>query len=89
MASGGSGDSSQKIDTLLDKIPTLVEGQLTNLKSEMLGVQQATMAEIKKIKYTDAPKFKKKSHEEQWKLNRKILDNLEGASEALRRTQEA
>ena len=49
----------------------------------MLGVQQATMAEIKKIKYTDAPKFKKKSHEEQWKLNRKILDNLEGASEAL------
>ena len=77
------GDFSQKIDTLLDKITTLVKGQLTNIKSEMLGVQQATMAEIKKIKYTDAPKFKKTSHEEQWKLNRKILDNLEEASEAL------
>ena len=40
----------------------------------MLGVQQATMA---------APKFKKKSHEEQWKVNRTILDNFEEASEAL------
>ena len=71
------------MENLVEKISSLVQGQLDGFRAEILGAQQATMTEVKRIKYAEPPKFKRKSHEEQWKVNRKVLDNLEGASEAL------
>ena len=71
------------MDNLSKKISSLVQGQLDSVRAEILGTQQATMTEVKKIKYAEPPKFKRKSNKEQWKVNRKGLDDLEGASEAL------
>ena len=71
------------MDNLSKKISSLVQGQLDSVRAEILGTQQATMTEVKKIKYAEPPKFKRKSNKEQWKVKRKGLDDLEGASEAL------
>ena len=68
-------------EALVQRIDRLVCERLEGLRKDFLCTQAETVSEIRKAKWEEPPKFRKKGHEEQFKFNSKILATLEEAKD--------
>ena len=66
---------------------TLLEGSVQQLKRSSTESAENQLREIKKLKYSEPHRFKKKANEDQHKFNRKVIDSLAEVSKALERSE--
>ena len=82
---------SQQIEknnaSLLKSMQTLLEGSVTQLKRSSDENADNQLKEIKKLKYSEPHRFKRKANEDQHKFNVKVLDSLSDVSTALEKKE--
>ena len=73
--------------TLLQSMQTLLESSVQQLKRSSTESTENQLREIKKLKYSEPHRFKKKANEDQHKFNTKVIDSLAEVSEALEKNE--
>ncbi len=73
--------------TLLQSMQTLLESSVQQLKRSSTESAENQLREIKKLKYSEPHRFKKKANEDQHKFNTKVIDSLAEVSEALEKNE--
>ena len=69
--------------TLLDSMKSLLDSSVQQLKRSSTENTENQLKEIKKLKYSEPQKFKKKANEDQYKFNAKLADSMVEVSETL------
>lgn len=69
---------------LIVQMKSIFHESVTELKRSSADQTQVQIREMKKLKFSDVPKFKKLGNEDQFKFNSRVEDNLKEASDALR-----
>ena len=73
---------AKKNDCLLASMKSMLESSLTDLKRSHAETADSFITEIKKLKFDEPHRFKKKGNEEQYRFNLKFGDAIEEAKEA-------
>ena len=73
--------------TLLQSMQALMEISIQQLKRSSNENADKQLKEIKRLKYSEPHRFKKKANEDQHRFNAKVLDSLSDASDALQQAE--
>ena len=73
---------AKKNDCLLASMKSMLESSLTDLKRSHAETADSHLNEIKKLKFDEPHRFKKKGSEDQYRFNLKVGDAIEEAKEA-------
>ena len=73
---------AKKNDCLLASMKSMLESSLTDLKRSHAETADSHLNEIKKLKFDEPHRFKKKGNEDQYRFNLKVGDAIEEAKEA-------
>ena len=73
---------AKKNESLLASMKLMLESSLTDLKRSHAETADSHVNEIKKLKFDEAHRFKKKWNEDQYRFNVKVGDAIEEAKEA-------
>ena len=77
----------QNNHTLLESMKALLDTSLLQLKRSSTENAETQLKEIKKLKYSEPHRFKKKANEDQYKFNSKLADSMVEVSEALEKKE--
>ena len=73
---------AKKNDSLLASMKSMLESSLTDLKRSHAETADSHLNGIKKLKFDEPHRFKKKGNEDQYRFNLKVGDAIEEAKEA-------
>ena len=73
---------AKKNENLLASMKSMLESSLTDLKPSLADNADSHLKEIKKLKFDEPHRFKKKGNEDQYRFNLKVGDAVEEAKEA-------
>ena len=73
---------AKKNENLLASMKSMLESSLTDLKRSHADTADSHLKEIKKLKFDEPHRFKKKGNEDQYRFNLKVGDAIEEAKEA-------
>ena len=73
---------AKKNDCLLASMKSMLESSLTDLKRSHAETADSHLNEIKKLKFDELHRFKKKGSEDQYRFNLKVGEAIEEAKEA-------
>ena len=73
---------AKKNENLLASMKSMLESSLTDLKRSHADTADSHVKEIKKLKFDEPHRFKKKGNEDQYRFNLKVGDAIEEAKEA-------
>ena len=73
---------AEKNEDLLASMKWMLESSLTDLKRSHADTADSHLKEIKKLKFDEPHRFKKKGNEDQYRFNLKVGDAIEEAKEA-------
>ena len=73
---------AKKNEGLLDSLKSMLDKSLADLKRSLADTADTHLKEIKKLKFDDPHRFKKKGNEDQYRSNLKFGDAIEEAKEA-------
>ena len=74
-------------DKLLDSFKGLLEQTVSQIKRSHQESAESQMKEIKRLKFNEPHKFKKKANEDQFKFNQKLSETLDSAKSAAEQSQ--
>ena len=74
-------------DKLLDSFKGLLEQTVSQIKRSNQESAESQMKEIKRLKFNEPHKFKKKANEDQFKFNQKLSETLDSAKSAAEQSQ--
>ena len=72
---------------LLDSFKGLLEQTVSQIKRSHQESAESQMKEIKRLKFNEPHKFKKKANEDQFKFNQKLSETLDSAKSAVEQPQ--
>ena len=73
---------AKKNESLLASMKSMLESSLTDLKRSHADTADSHLNEIKKLKFDEPHRFKKKGNEDQYRFNLTVGDAIEEAKEA-------
>ena len=73
---------AKKNENLLASMKSMLESSLTDLKRSHADTADSHLKEIKKLKFDEPHRFKKKGNEDQYRFNLKVGDAIDEAKEA-------
>ena len=73
---------AKKNESLLASMKSMLASSLTDLKRSHADTADSHLKEIKKLKFDEQHRFKKKGNEDQYRFNLKVGDAIEEAKEA-------
>ena len=73
---------AKKNESLLASMKSMLESSLPDLKRSHAETADSRLNEIKKLKFDEPHRFKKKGNEDQYRFNLKVGDTIEEAKEA-------
>ena len=74
-------------DKLLDSFKGLLQQTFSQIKRSNEESAESQMKEIKRLKFNEPHKFKKKANEDQFKFNQKLSETLDSAKSAAEHSQ--
>ncbi|KAK3741662.1 hypothetical protein QZH41_005090 [Actinostola sp. cb2023] len=79
----------QNNEQLLASMQTMMDRSVSELKRSSTETSESHLKEIKKLKYDEPHKFKKKANEDQFKFNIKVMDTISDAKQSLEKNDQA
>jgi len=79
----------QNNEQLLASMQTMMDRSVSELKRSSTETSESHLKEIKKLKYDEPHKFKKKANEDQFKFNVKVMDTISDAKQSLEMNDQA
>ena len=71
---------------MLEAMQKMLDSSVSQLKRSTSESAESQLQEIKKLKYNEPHKFKKRANEDQFKFNSKVIDTMNDAATALEKT---
>ena len=68
---------------ILEAMQKMLDNSVSQLKRSASESAESQLQEIKKLKYNEPHKFKKRANEDQFKFNSKVTDTMNDAATAL------